>query len=689
MALMEPDELKQFRATFFEEAREHVRTLEQRLLELEHRPGDPELLNALFRAAHSIKGSSGMLGFETISHLTHAMEDVLDALREGRLLANAPLTSLLLRASDLLGACIASASSAQPDPDIGAVVAELTAVKPGASPAASAPVSGAAPVAVRPVAWSGPRTWRILFRPKPEVFSLGINPALTLRELASLGTIRVELLVDRLPSFDELTPEQCHLGWRIELDTEAPEAAIRDVFMFVEDVCDLEFSSSEPACAVFEPLDSAEPLSPPSVGGVLPHPSAPDANRTGENSSLRVSTEKVDRLVNLVGELVISQAMIMRSLQDVAPTELPRLREAVTDMERHTRDLQDRVMNIRMVQIGSIFGRFRRLVRDLSASMGKQIQLETIGEDVELDKSMVEHLADPLTHLVRNAADHGLEVGADRLAAGKPAGGTITLSARHQGGNVIVEVSDDGRGLNTARIKAKAVERGLITADTVMSDDQIHELIFAPGFSTAETVTDLSGRGVGMDVVKRSIDRLNGAIALSSTPGQGSRVRLTLPLTLAILDGMALRVGSSTFVIPLNQVTETLSLKSTTGIRALMADSEIILVRGETLPLLRLSRLLGVSDDGTENPRPLAVVLEAAELRFALVIDELLGKSQYVIKSLEPNFAKVDGMLGATILGDGTVSFILDVQALARLGNVRAKDAFDLSARATSLEAHP
>ncbi len=667
---MEADELTQFHATFFEESREHVRTLEERLLELEHRPGDLELLNALFRAAHSIKGSSGVLGFEAISHLTHAMENVLDAMRETTLAVTAGLTSLLLEASDLLGACIAAASAKQADPDIARVVAALDAVnaaKGDAAPAArpSAPSSSAVTAA-----WEGPRTWTIVFRPRPEVFSLGINPALVLRELGTLGTVRTELLVDRLPELSALDPEACQVGWRVQLDTEATEATIREAFVFVEDVCELEITGSDPACAIFTPLESAEPR--PSA----PAPSPDAANKSApapEVSTLRVTTDKVDRLVNLVGELVISQAMISRSLQDLGPTELPQLREAVADMERHTRELQDRVLNIRMVQVGTIFGRFRRLVRDLSSSLGKEIRLETSGDDVELDKSMVEHLADPLTHLVRNAADHGLERPDERLAAGKASAGTVTLTARHQGGNVIVDVSDDGRGLNTEKILKRAVERGLVVEGLPLSDEQIHELIFAPGFSTAEAVTDLSGRGVGMDVVKRSIQALNGAVAISSTPGEGSRIRLTLPLTLAILDGMATRVGTSTFVLPLNQVIETLSMTRSSPVKQLLSNGEIMMVRGETLPLLRLSRLLNVPDDGSANTRPLAVVLEAGELRFALVIDELLGKAQYVIKSLEPNFNRVEGLLGATILGDGTVSFILDVQALARVGNLRAE----------------
>lgn len=690
---MEQDELKQFHATFFDEARDHVRTLEERLLELESRPQDLELLNALFRAAHSIKGSSGILGFEAISHLTHAMENVLDAMRDLRLPVSAGLTSLLLKASDVLGACVEAERGAQPPPDIAEVVRLLDETLPQRAAAASGTDKASSQS-------QGRRKWTIVFRPKPETFAFGINPALVLRELTSLGDARVDALFDQLPAFDDLDPEQCAIGWRVELDTEASERAVRDVFLFVEDMCELELKATEPeqpAPPVFEPLPAAAATAPTSHPGPAasaprlpapaprasaPQPSAPPmatspegrSGASSDASTLRVSTEKVDRLVNLVGELVISQAMIARSVQNFTTSDLPRLREQVTEMERHTRELQDRVMNIRMVPIGSIFGRFRRLVRDLSASLGKDIHLETVGDETELDKSMVEHLADPLTHLVRNASDHGLEPAADRLASGKPAAGRITLTARHQGGNVIVDVADDGRGMDPARIRAKAIERGLIAPDAILTEEQTLELIFAPGFSTAAAVTDLSGRGVGMDVVKRSVEGLNGSVAVQSTLGEGSRVRLTLPLTLAILDGMAVRVGQSTFVLPLNQVVETLSMHKSKAVKRLLSNGEVILVRGETLSLLRLGRLLSVGDDGEENKRPLAVVLEVGDVRFALLIDELLGKSQYVIKSLEPNFQRLDGLLGATILGDGTVSLILDAQALARMGNVRSRD---------------
>ncbi len=645
---MASDDHKQFLSTFFDEAADHVRTLEARLLELEANPSDSELLNALFRAAHSVKGASSMLGFETLAALTHAMENVLEALRGFRLRSSPLVASTLLDATDLLAECLHAASTGEKAPDIAALVSRLEALTGTAATVVAHPVGlpDATPRAARPVV--------VTFRPPPDVFAQGLDPGLCVRELLELGTGHATLLADALPSLASLDPEQCHLGWRIELTTTASQQQLRDVFMFVADPVELSFS--EPG---------AKPTALPSA----PRATGAGDKRTTDHATLRVNTSKVDRLINLVGELVIAQAMVSRSLANFTTEELPRLREAALEMERHTRELQDGVMNIRMVPIGSIFGRFRRLVRDVAETLNKDIALDVVGEGTELDKSMVEALADPLTHLVRNSADHGLETAAERVAAGKPPQGTIRLSARHQGGNVLVEVSDDGKGLDTERIRARAVERGLISEGAALSPEEIHQLIFAPGFSTAAQVSDLSGRGVGMDVVLRSVEALKGSVTISTERGRGSKFVLTLPLTLAILDGMALRVGRSTFVLPLSQVVETLPFTAA-HLRHLPNGGKVLSVRGQTLPLLRLSELLALPED-QNNPHPLVVLCEAPELTYALTVDELLGQGQFVIKSLETNYRRMEGVLGATILGDGTVSFILDVQALATLGRLR------------------
>lgn len=659
--------LAQFHQTFFDEAAEHARTLEEHLLSLEAAPNDTELHNALFRAAHSIKGASGILGFTTITALTHAMENVLEGVRSLQVKVDGALSSLLLEATDLLSAALVTTRAGTPAPDIQAVVGRLERAHGSASSVSPAPVASS-PSAVD----ARPKRWHITFRPGDRVFANGLDPGFALKDLAALGSTKVEVLLDLLPAFGELDPETSYLGWKITLETAASKSEIDDVFLFMEDARELKIvEDSAPvlvtaAAPVFEPVVSAPPPA--------PKPSGPDTTSSGpkkavDSSTLRVSTEKVDSLINLVGELVIAQAMISRSLSTFTPSELPRLREAAEEMERHTRELQGRVMNIRMVPIGTIFNRFRRLVRDLGDQLGKNIELQVSGEDTELDKSMVEALADPLTHLVRNAADHGLERTEARIAAGKKATGTLKLGARHQGGNVIIEISDDGAGLDEKRILKRAVERGLVAPDAKLSPEEIHQLIFAPGFSTAEAVTNLSGRGVGMDVVRRSVESLNGEISIFTTPGAGTRFRITLPLTLAILDGMALRIGTSTFVIPLSQVVETLRLKDNPVTR-LPGQGEVLRVRGHTTAFLRPSDVLSVACDSG----PLAVVCEAGDARFALCIDELLGKSQFVIKSLEPNFKKLEGLLGATILGDGAVSFILDVLGIARLGRLTRGD---------------
>jgi two-component system chemotaxis sensor kinase CheA len=678
--------LSQFHQTFFDEAAEHARTLEEHLLSLEAAPNDTELHNALFRAAHSIKGASGILGFETITSLTHAMESVLEAVRSLAVRVDGALSSLLLEATDLLSAALVTTREGTPAPDIRSVVERLERVEGHASAPAPAPAPAPAQEAVAPA--SSPSSiatrahrWHITFRPGERVFANGLDPAFALKDLAALGTTRVDALLEQVPPFAEFDPEASYLGWKITLETAAPKHEIDDVFLFMDDARELKIV--EDGLPVLVAAPAFVPIANPTPVAASPAPAAeavakPDTTSTApkkpvDSSTLRVSTEKVDSLINLVGELVIAQAMISRSLASFTPSELPRLREATAEMERHTRELQGRVMNIRMVPIGTIFNRFRRLVRDIGDQLGKDIDLQIAGEDTELDKSMVEALADPLTHLVRNAADHGLERTEARVAAGKRAAGTLRLAARHQGGNIIIEISDDGGGLDEPRILKRAIERGLVPPGAKLTPEEIHQLIFAPGFSTAEAVTNLSGRGVGMDVVRRSVEQLNGEISISTTKGQGTRFRITLPLTLAILDGMALRIGNSTFVIPLSQVVETLRLKDVPVTR-LPGQGEVLRVRGHTTAFLRPSEVLSVSCD----TGPLAVVCEAGETRFALCIDELLGKSQFVIKSLEPNFKKLEGLLGATILGDGAVSFILDVLGLARLGHLTRGD--DVSA---------
>jgi len=496
--------------------------------------------------------------------------------------------------------------------------------------------------------------WSIRFAPSTETFRHGMEPVLVLRELARLGEIAaVEPDTSRLPALELLEPDTCYLAWNVRLRSDRSEQEIRDVFAFVEDGAVLEI---HPDAAGREEAgaDPAAPAGQPKL-----------AAARAESGSIRVATAKVDKLIDLVGELVIAQSMAAQILATGGSSALHRLQEVFAEVERYTRELQERVMGIRMLPVGSVFSRFPRVVRDLAAATGKEIALEIHGEETELDKGMIERLSDPLMHLVRNAADHGLETPAGRAAAGKPACGRIWLRARHQGGNVVIEVADDGRGLDPERIYAKALERGLVPEHAEASGDQVCALIFEPGFSTAESVSDLSGRGVGLDVVKKSVEALNGTVAIVNQPGRGVTFRIQLPLTLAILDGLLLRVGDERYVLPLTSIMESIAPRRE-QVRSVAGKGEVIALRGEPLPLVRLHHLLHrAAADGEDGG--LAVIVEHGGRRLALVVDELLGQQQVVIKSLETHFRKVEGVVGATILGDGQPALILDVAALAEM----------------------
>lgn len=638
-------DLQRFRATFLEEAAEHLATLEDSLLRLEGgTEASADLLDGIFRAVHSIKGSCGIFGFSDVAHFAHELETVLDRLRSGSLAVSRDLVDLLLRSGDHLRELLAAAAADQPmGPDAG-LLAGLAAFldRPATTTASAAPQTPEAPA---------PRAYRVDVRPRPELLRSGLDAFLLVRDLSSLGTVtHVAADTASLPVLEELEPERCYLHWSLTLHTEQGESAIRDVFAFVDDVCDVAIRELA--------ATPAAPLPLPAAGGVSLH-----RTQSRELGSLRVSTDKVDALVNLVGELIISQAMANQVMANFSVADLPLLAEALDSLDRNIRDLQDRVLAIRMVPLGDLFSRFPRVVRDLAVARDKQIDLVIEGEETELDKGVVEQIADPLTHLIRNAIDHGVEPASKRVAAGKPARATIRLSAATEAGNVVIEVADDGRGLDREAILAKALAAGLIADDVALGDAEIDALIFAPGFSTAETVTDISGRGVGMDVVRRNIESLGGAVSVHTQRGRGTTLRIRLPLTLAILDGMQIRVGRQTFVLPLHSVVESFR-PTATEVQTVLGHGEVARVRGETLPLIRLERALGVPDAVKDTTRGLLTVVEHKSRRFALLCDEVLGQSQIVIKNLESNYRRVDGVLGATILGDGRVALILDLASL-------------------------
>jgi two-component system chemotaxis sensor kinase CheA len=638
-------DLTRFRDTFFQEAGERLETLESALLSLQGGKSDGETLNAIFRCAHSIKAGAATFGFEEMTRFTHVLETLLDGMRNGEIKPSAALLDVLLRSVDVLRALVdAAARGEAPPAAYETVIEELDRARAHGPEAKQPPQTLAPPGGAQPPAAG----YAIRFEPGPEVFSLGLDPLLVLRDLAQLGALTAEADLARLPALSSLDPERCYLAWRLRLETTAGMEQVRDAFAFVEDV----------ATVSIEPLTESAALSPP--------PSQPGLRAAPRGSSLRVDTEKVDRLIDLVGELVIAHSVAAQLIDGFTPDRLASLQEAMADMNRYTRELQERAMRICMMPLGSIFGRFPRVVHDTAQALGKQVSLEISGEETELDKGVVERIADPLTHLVRNAVDHGIESPDERLRAGKPAAGTVRLTAYHQAGSVVVEVSDDGRGLDTERLRAKGVERGLIGADEQLSEEQIHGLIFRPGFSTAETVSDLSGRGVGMDVVKRSVEALNGAVTLETKRGRGSVFRMRLPLTLAIVDGLLLRVGDQTYVMPLVSIVESIRPRPE-QVRDVAGRGDVVVVRKEPLPLLRLGELFHVSTGVTDAARGLVVIVEHAGRQLALLVDELLGQQQVVVKSLETNFRKVDGITGATILGDGRPALILDVSGIAAM----------------------
>jgi two-component system, chemotaxis family, sensor kinase CheA len=649
-------DIQRFRHLFLEEAVEHMSTLETGLLALEQTPDDPELIASVFRAAHSIKGASASVGLTEIAELTHAMESLLERVRAGLQPATAALTSVLLRASDILQELLGDARKGRPPTvDRQEILAELQRAIVQDAGGGSADISPPVPVSAE----AG--ELQIQFRPGPDIYLMGHDPLRVLRELADMGEVsRVQLDGTQLPPLAEMDPERSSVGWTLRLRTEQSTAQVRDVFAFVEDGSQIEISAA-----------AATP-SAPAADAQNPRPEASETrSRTAapvESTTLRVDIEKVDRLINLVGELVISQSMISQVVTHFTPDKLARLQEAMVELERNTRELQERVMAVRMVPVSTVFSRFPRLARDLSGALGKNVRIEVAGGDTEIDKSVVERIGDPLTHLVRNAIDHGIELPADRIAAGKPEHGTVKLVAFHQGGNVMIQIEDDGRGLDVERIRRKAVAQGLIAADSQHSNEELQALIFRPGFSTAEAVTDVSGRGVGMDVVRTNIEALNGSIQLQSNPGQGTCFRIGLPLTLAIIDGLCVSVADEVYIVPLGSIVQSFC-PAPGELKTIAGRGEVVLLRGQVLPLLRLRRLFSVPARAEAPAQGIVVVIENQGSKVGLFVDDVVGQAQVVIKSLEANFRRVEGVMGATILGDGRVGLILDVQGLARIGH--------------------
>jgi two-component system chemotaxis sensor kinase CheA len=663
---------------FFDEALELLSDFEAGLLRLEESPDDSELLNRIFRSAHTLKGNSSMLGLEAIARFTHALEDLLDQLRKGLRVVTPSVVDVLLASGDVLKGLVARAQGGT-----GSAAPEAAAAEARTLETIRALLAGQGreeppapePRAPRPVP-AVQTLWEIEFRPPADLLRRGLDPEVILDDLGRLGEVaQVTALTDRLPALAELDPETCYLGWRIWLVSRRAQADIEGCFDFVGDPTAVRLSGlpMEEAPAPDETEAAAEPAPPvmihtdtysgPDRRGA---PGAGAAAAAAEAASIRVPVEKVDRLINLMGELVITQSMVAQTVSAFTPDKLGALAAAVAQMDRHARELHERMMAIRMIPIRTLFARFPRLVRDLAGAAGKQVALTTSGEETELDKTVIERIGDPLTHLVRNAVDHGIEAPAARREAGKPEVGTVRLNAYQQGGSIYIEVGDDGKGLDRDRIVAKAVQNGLVAADQALTDEEAFALVFRPGLSTAEKITEVSGRGVGMDVVKRNVEALGGTITIHSARGQGTTFKVKLPLTLAILDGQSLQVGQQTYIVPLVSIIESVRPRPDT-VHRVLAGGEAVTVRGQVLPILRLHRLFGVETRVHDPVEGLVVIVEHEGAKAALLVDELLGQQQVVIKSLETNFRKTEGVAGATILGDGRVALILDVPGLIAL----------------------
>jgi two-component system chemotaxis sensor kinase CheA len=679
-------DLAQFHDTFFAESFEALDSMEAALLKLSAGGADLELVNTVFRVAHSIKGGSATFGFADVAGFTHTLETLLDQMRAGKRRVDSGLVDTLLRSCDLMREMLGATQTRQAV-DKGRVAAlhaeiELIMAMPGEATAGSAatpvPASTPGPLDTR----SG---WRIHFVPGPKLLRNGNDPLRLLRELTTLAPCEARVDAKWVPPLAELDPEECRLSWRIEVSGPVKEAAIKAVFDWVDGECDLnieafgpaadatvmmpalklpagvEFEAPAPVAAAVAVAAVAPP--PPAAvedSAAKPAPAASPAAASGDGGSIRVSIEKVDELLNSVGELVITQSVLSQLAAPLEGRDAEQLRNALAQLERHMRGLQESVMRVRMLPINVVFNRFPRLVRDLGQKLGKKIELRLSGDTTELDKTVLEKIGDPLVHLVRNAIDHGIETPEVRLAAGKPAHGIIELNAYHKGGTVIVEVSDDGGGLKRDRILSKARERGLIGADEELTDDRAYNLIFAPGFSTADVVSDVSGRGVGMDVVKRNINELGGHVQIHSTPGKGSMVRIRLPLTLAILDGQLARVGSEVYVVPIVSIVETIQVRQEL-VSSIAARAQLFRLREDYLPIVRLYELFGIEPQHTNLLDGLLMIVEADGQRVGLFVDELMSQQQVVIKSLETNFRPVLGLAGATMLGDGRVALILDI----------------------------
>ncbi len=693
-------DLSQFKQTFLEESDEGLDVLESGLLALDNGSADDEVIHSVFRAAHSIKGGAGTFGLSEIASFTHVMETLLDEMRDGRREISKRAISALLSSVDVLREMLEAAADDN-SPDMARATqasGELEAILANSEEGAEEDVEVKPDVMLAQDQQGegeiGPSTgWKIYFKPMEHMLRTGNDTVRILRELSLLGELNLTTNTSDLPKFALLDPEYSYLSWKGQLIGDIDKNDIIEIFEWVDDDCELmieplpglasdndeaaqvspaEVKPQEKALeeAFSEPLVELKQEKVQQVAEVAvekkqvtnPVVAKKEARKT-ESSSIRVGTDKVDELINMVGELVITQSMLSQLGNDFSMKSLEAMREGLAQLERNTRELQESVMRIRMLPISFSFQRFPRLVYDLSNKMGKKIELKLSGEQTELDKTVMEKIGDPLVHLVRNSLDHGIESPEQRLVAGKPETGLIHLNAYHQGGHIIIEIIDDGAGLPKDKLLSKAIKLGLAQESENLSDEKIYDFIFHPGFSTAEQVTDVSGRGVGMDVVRKNIKALGGNIELSSVPGKGTKFIIRLPLTLAILDGQLVSIGDEVYIIPLVSIIESLEI-DTSKISSIAGGNEVYQLREEYIPLLHLDNVFNIERKNSSLSECIMVVVECNNNNIGIVVDDLLNQQQVVIKSLESNYKRVEGISGATILGDGTVALILDMFGL-------------------------
>ena len=714
------DPMESIKQTYFQECEELLYAMEEGLIAMENGEADDEIINAVFRAVHSIKGGGGAFGFDSMVSFAHVFETVLDKIRSAELSPDHEVVKVLLRAGDILADhvnAVREGTELAEGHDADAMTA-LAALADGAGAGGAASAGEAvaedfddfdfAPqiISMDDESDDVSEGWRIRFTPHATLCAKANEPALILRELSGLGDMEVESDLSNVPLLDEIDPDGAFISWTILLKGDIPREAVDEPFEFACDDCDLVVKplASEGGAGILpsDDLPELRSLAAEEVPAqVVEEPSAESAPREqaedepaerkeqaaatkeAAKQTIRVDLDKVDRLVNLVGELVITQAMLAQQVHEAGLAGSSQLGNGLVEFEHLLRDLQESVMAIRTQPVKSVFQRMPRLVREVASQTNKEVRLVVEGEATEVDKTVIDRLGEPLTHMIRNAIDHGLESTEERIASGKPAEGTVRLSAAHKGGRIAIEISDDGKGINRAVVREKAIEKGLISPSASLSDEEVDNLIFMPGFSTASSVSNISGRGVGMDVVRRNIVELGGRIVINSTPGKGSRFMLTLPLTLAVLDGMVVAVGDQTFVLPLSHIVE--SLKPSAGdIHSYGGKGHLLDVRDAYVPLIRVSDLLGIEGALEDLTQSVAILIESeGTARFALVVDAILGQRQVVIKSFENNYRMIEGIAAATILGDGRVALILDLDGLASRCRGQTSETEQLQLQAT------